>query len=74
MKELIWEDIDYLDQLGKRLFCSLYLPPFNDSNHPFFDITDITRANDLTFSLQYNGFSFLFKNIKDRQYIQIIGG
>lgn len=70
MRDLIQEDIDYLDSLADEYNCKLYLPPIKDRTCPFFVVSEIDQLDAFVVALYDSGFSFVFE---DEDYIIIIG-
>ena len=70
MRDLIQEDIDYLDSLAEEYNCTLYFPPVKGRTCPFFVASEIIRLNAFVMALYDSGFSFVSE---DEDYIAILG-
>ena len=68
------DDMDILDKVGQQYGINLWLPPFNNSNHPFYSIKEDNGLCDLLTDLSNLGYSFkVIESVNDIKYIEIVG-
>jgi hypothetical protein len=39
-------NIQAVDEIGSKYDCPLYLPPFKDTNHPFFKVDELKKDSE----------------------------
>ena len=74
MRDLTAEDIECLTKVGEGYSCELCLPPFNGTNHVFYNTSMFSQVSSLNLWLINAGYSFKSTSVDDKQYIEIIGG
>lgn len=74
-EELNQVSMDHLEMLGSYLTLPLHLPPFCNSFHPFFDITQVVgdKKKTLVELLDMGNFVWDIKRVGEKKFIEVTG-